>query len=210
MSSRSFAPLGGDAPPATAFRAFGEPPATAPAAAAAEPRPAAAPSGEPSEEVRQAFQAGYDLGREETRSQIESIGESFVKSLEELAEFRRRLRERYERQLLELALGVARKVVHQELAERPAIWLGMIRAAVRRAVDREHIVVRVPAALTGFLRESLPELRASLEDVKEFELLEDPGLPQGGCVVETRFGDVDIGVDTQVDSVRRALVDTGD
>src|SRR5262249_33066314 len=164
------------------------------------------PVTEPSEDVRKAFQAGYELGREELRSDVESIGESFVKSLQELAAFRGRLRGRYERELLELALGVARKVVQQELAERPEIWLGMIRDAVRRAVDRERIAVRVPPAALDFLRQALPELRTMLEDVKELELIADPSLPLAGCVIESRFGEIDIGVDTQLEGVRQALV----
>src|SRR5438128_2631407 len=112
----------------------------------------------------------------------------------------------YERELLELALGVARKVVQQELAERPEIWLGMIRAAVKRAVDRERIVLRVPPPLMAFLRGSLAALRASLEEVKDLELVEDASLPTGGCVIESRFGEVDIGVETQLERCERALV----
>jgi len=183
-----------------AFRPLGAPPPEP------EPPPAESPAPDAGEDARGAFQAGYELGREETRSQLESIGESLVKSLEEVAEFRTRLRERYERELLELALGVARKVVQRELAERPEIWLGMIRAAVRRAVDRERVVVRVPARLHAFLREALPELRAALEDVKELELVEDPALPEGGCVIESRFGEIDVGVETQLARAERALV----
>jgi len=203
MSSSDFAPLvPGAATPARAFRPLG---GEATEEAAGPPRHV-----EPSQEWRRAFQAGYDLGRAEARGQVESIGESLVKSLEELAAFRRRVRERYERELLELALGVARKVVSEELAERPERWLGMIRHAVRRAVDRERIVIRAPAGLMAFLREALPELRASLEDVKELALVEDPGLPEGGCVIESRFGDIDIGVDTQLERAERALVRTED
>jgi flagellar assembly protein FliH len=210
-SSSSFVPLlGGGTAAHPVFRPLAEPGTPAepgPEPPRPEPHPEApADERHVSEELRQAFQAGYELGREEMRSQIESIGESFVKSLEELAAFRTRLREHYERELLELALGVARKVVQQELADHPEIWLGMIRHAVRRAVDRERIVIRVPPALLGFLRGSLPELRASLEDVKELELAEDPGLPEGGCVIESRFGDIDIGVETQFETTRRALV----
>jgi len=201
MSASDFAPL---LPAATVheleFRPLGD---AGPRDPVPEPPPLRR---EPSEETGQAFQAGYELGREEMRSQIESIGESFVKSLEELAAFRSEMRARYERELLELALGVARKVVRQELAERPEIWLGMIRHAVRRAVDRERIAIRVPLRLMTFLREGLPELRASLEDVKELELLEDPSLPEGGCVIESRFGDIDIGVETQFAAAERALV----
>jgi flagellar assembly protein FliH len=206
MSSPSFEPLV-QAPAERVFRPLGTPaeaPAEpAPTVAAAEP---AAEPAAPSEDVRKAFQAGYELGREELRSDIESIGESFVKSLQELAAFRARLRGRYERELLELALGVARKVVQQELAERPEIWLGMIRDAVRRAVDRERIAVRVPPAALDFLRQALPELRTTLEDVKELELIADPSLPLAGCVIESRFGEIDIGVDTQLEGVRQALV----
>jgi flagellar assembly protein FliH len=203
MSSSSFAPLISDAPPASerVFRPLVEPEAGEPAAEVQAPVPP-----ETTEEARSAFQAGYELGREETRAQVESIGESLLKSLEEMAQFRSRLRERYERELLQLALGVARKVVRQELQERPEIWLGMIRDAVRRAVDREHIVVRVPADLAAFLRQALPELRSALDDVKELEVVEDPGLGSGGCVIESRFGEVDIGVETQLDAAERALV----
>jgi len=193
LSSSSFAPLAEAVP--RVFRPFGAPPA----AAAAEPAPAPGPS---AEEIERAFGAGVERGRAEARAELETIGASFTDSLRELAEFRVRLKERYERELLELALGVARKVVQQELAERPEIWLGMIRAAVKRAVDRERIALRVPPPLMAFLRGSLAALRASLEDVKDLELVEDPSLPAGGCIIESRFGEVDIGVETQLERLR--------
>ena len=172
--------------------------------AAAQPAPAPAP-GPSAEEIERAFGAGVERGRAEARAELETIGASFTDSLRELAEFRARLKERYERELLELALGVARKVVQQELAERPEIWLGMIRAAVKRAVDRERIALRVPPPLMAFLRGSLAALRASLQDVKDLELVEDPSLPAGGCVIESRFGEVDIGVETQLQRCERAV-----
>ena len=198
MSSSDFAPLAEAVP--KVFLPFGAPP---PVEAAAEPTPAPGPS---AEEIERAFGAGVERGRAEARAELEAVGASFADSLRELAGFRTRLKERYERELLELALGVARKVVQQELAQRPEIWLGMIRAAVKRAVDRERIVLRVPPPLMAFLRGSLAALRASLEDVKDLELVEDPSLPAGGCVIESRFGEVDIGVETQLERCERALV----
>jgi flagellar assembly protein FliH len=203
MRSSSFVPLAEPAA-APAFRPLLSPggPAEAPAPAA----PAGPDEPRAGDDSRRAFQAGYELGREELRSQIESIGESFVKSLEELADFRARLRDRYERELLEVALGVAKKVVQQELAARPEIWLGMIRAAIRHTVDREHIVVRVPPPLAAYLRDAAPDLRAALEGVKEIEVVEDPGLGADGCVVESRFGEVDISIETQFEAAEQALV----
>src|SRR5947207_2918372 len=60
-----------------------------------------------------------------------------------------------------------------------------------------------PPAVMAFLRGSQTALRASLADVKDLELVEDPSLPADGCVIESRFGEVDIGVETQLE---RALV----
>jgi len=76
---------------------------------------------------------------------------------------------------------------------------------VKRAVDRERIALRVPPPLMAFMRGSLAALRASLEDVKDLELVEDPSLPAGGCVIESRSGEVDIGVETQLERSERAL-----
>src|SRR2546426_1939936 len=200
----SFAPLAEAVP--KVFGPFGPPP---PAAAIPEAA-AASPPGPSAEEIERAFQAGVERGRAEARAELETVGTSFAGSLRELAGFRTRLKERYERELLELALGVVRKVVQQERAERPEIWLGMIRAAVKRAVDRERIVLRVPPPLMAFLRGSLAALRASLEEVKDLELVEDPGLPAGGCVIESRSGELDIGVETQLERSERLGRATGE
>src|SRR5438552_15301213 len=164
MSSSSFAPLAEAVP--KVFGPFGPPPpAAAPEAAAAAP-----PPGPSAEEIERTFQAGVERGRAEARAELETVGASFTHSLRELADFRPRPKERYERELLELALGVARKVVQQELAERPEIWLGMIRAAVKRAVDRERIVLRVPPPLMAFLRGSLEIGRASCRERVEISV----------------------------------------
>lgn len=209
--SSSFVPLAGGDVAVREFRPFQ--PGTRPDPAG-EPMPAGGADTaavEPGDELRRVFQAGYEAAREQLGSQIETpIAESFVKAIEELAAFRARLRDRYERELLEIALGVARKVVQQELADRPEIWLTMLRAAVRRVVERERIVVRVPAVLATFLRARVPELRAMLDDVKELAIVEDPGLPPTGCVIESRMGDVDIGVDTQLEATRDALLPADD
>jgi flagellar assembly protein FliH len=200
MSSPDFAPLVPAPPAPPEFRPLAEAPRPAP------PPEAAPPLAVPDVAAEQHFQEGYARGRQDAGAELATVAGAFGHALEELITFRAGLRARYERELLELALGVARKVVQQELVARPEIWLEMIRAAVRRAVDRERITIRVPAPLADFLRIALPELRAGLDDVRELDLIADPGLPPTGCVIESRFGEVDIGVDTQLERIEQALV----
>lgn len=204
QTSRSgFRPLGTPAPasPAPTAAVADEP--TAPVEAAVDAPPERL-------EDHPAFAAGVAQAAETHAAAVAEMQGTLATALEALAEFRSDLRTRYERELLLLALGVARKVVQQELAEHPEIWLTMIRSAVKQAVDRERILVRVPPDLAKYLLDEAPNLRAALEEVKELQIVDDPSLPPLGCIIESRYGEVDIGVETQLGVAERALVGAED
>ncbi|MCC6764876.1 MAG: hypothetical protein IT293_09455 [Deltaproteobacteria bacterium] len=191
------------------FRDFGggDPPAaatTAPADVAGEPA-----VDEAQQAAEAAYADGFAAGREAATRELVAEGETFARAVMELERFRASLLERYQNELLALALGIARKVVQRELAENPEHWLGMIREAVRHALDREKIRIRVGTVLHKFLVERLPTLRPMLEDVKELELVEDAALTENGCILESRFGDLDLGVDSQIGAIRAALTQAG-
>ncbi len=199
--------LGARVEPSSLFRDFGG----GAAATAAEAAPSAAVEAETAavnERQRAADAAyadGFDAGREAATQALVADGEAFVKALEDLNRFRAGLLERYQGELLALALGIARKVVQRELADNPEHWLGMIREAVRHALDREKIRIRVGSVLHKFLLDNLTTLRPMLEDVKELELVEDRALNESGCILESQFGDLDLGVDSQLGAIRAAL-----
>lgn len=187
------------------FRDFG-------GAEGGRPGPAPAPGDEaPPEpdELEQATKAayadGWAAGAAAAKAELVGQGEAFGKALAELARFRAGLMERYQDELLALALGIARKVVQRELADHPEHWLGMIREAVRHALDREKIRIRVGPLLHRFLVEHLSTLRPMLEDVKELELVEDQALSENGCILESQYGDLDLGIDSQIGAIRAAL-----
>ncbi len=169
-------------------------------------RPAAEEPPDPRVEAREeGYAAGFAAGKAASAAELAGAAAAFATAVEEVAQFRSRLVARYEQELLELALGVARKVVQRELAEHPERWLTMIREAVLGALDRETIRIRVGSVLHRYLVEELPRLRAMLEDVKELDLVEDVALCETGCVVESRYGELDLGVDGQMGAIRAAL-----
>jgi flagellar biosynthesis/type III secretory pathway protein FliH len=151
------------------------------------------------------FAAGYEQGQRDTRAAVEQVAAAFVQSVEEVGELRGRLRRQYGRELLELTLDVARKVLCAEVTERPDVWLAMIQEATRQAVNRETVRIRVPALLAAFLTEHFAELRMRLDGATDIEVVEDPTLGDGACVVETRLAEIDLGIDTQLGQVARAL-----
>jgi flagellar assembly protein FliH len=189
------------------FRDFGGTDATAESAGAgdAAAETLAAEVDEAQQAADAAYADGLAAGRAAATAELVGEGEAFAKALAELARFREGLLERYQTELLALALGIARKVVQRELAEHPEHWLGMIREAVRHALDRERIRIRVGPVLHRFLVERLSTLRPMLDEVKELELVEDQTLNENGCILESQFGDLDLGVDSQIGAIRAAL-----
>jgi flagellar assembly protein FliH len=202
--------LGSRVDATSVFRDFGGAADGAATAAGAEAAAAAADAGVPEpDQAQQAAEAayadGFDAGRAAATAELVRDAETFVQALEELNRFRAGLLERYQNELLALALGIARKVVQRELAENPEHWLGMIREAVRHALDREKIRIRVGSVLHKFLLERLSALRPMLDEVKELELVEDQALSENGCILESQFGDLDLGIDSQIGAIRAAL-----
>ncbi len=206
MPSSEFAPLAdGEAPVCEGFRPFGSDDDAPEPPAAVDPTIAAVDSARST-----ALEEGRERGLAEARAELAPLAQGFVDAIAAVVAFQQAVRERYERELLLVALGVARTVVQRELTERPELWLDMLRAAIQRTVDRERVVVRVPAALAEFLRAHAPELKLALAEVKDVEVVDDPGLPPGGCILESRFGEVDLGVETQLEQVERTLVRAGE
>jgi flagellar assembly protein FliH len=197
MSSSEFAPMLGGAL-ASVFRPLGG----AESAAAPADGPAL-----PRLENTDAYRLGLEHGRSEAQAEQAALSQSLAAAVAELGAARAELPARWERTLLEVAVGIARAIVRAELGAHPERWLAMLRDGIRRAVDRERVVIHVPPVLASYLEGALPDLRAMLAEVRELTLEADATLAETACRVETRFGDVDLDVDAQLAAARRAVVD---
>jgi flagellar assembly protein FliH len=207
LGKMGFAPLG-VAPVATAPTAGGGPfPDLNPAPPPDDAEDTLRAAEERAALERAAHERGIADGREQAARELAQLVQGLGEAIHEVGRFRRDMLERYQSELLDLALEVARKVVDRELEQHPEHWLVLIRDGVKRALDRDHIRIRVAGPLYGFLRTHLAELRTELDGVKDFELLEDPALPPTGCVVETSYGDLDLGVESQIGTIRSALAE---
>ena len=111
-----------------------------------------------------------------------------------------------ERELADLAIAVARKVLGRELAQ-PGAVRSIAAAALAQARGRREVVLRVSPADAPALRDAAAPLGAILERAA-LSVREDPALAPGDVVVETEAGHVDARVETQLAALARALAET--
>jgi flagellar assembly protein FliH len=158
-------------------------------------------------ELQAAYERGVSDGRTAARGELAELAGGLNRAVDEVLRFQAHLAERYEQELLALAVEVAGKILRSEIETDPEWWLGIIREAVHRAVDRERIRIRAGSALHEYLGQHFDRLRGTLEEVRSLELLEDPSLAATGCVIETSYGDLDASLESQLDAVEMALTE---
>ena len=103
------------------------------------------------------------------------------------------------------ALAIAGKLVQRELAADPALLAELIEPLVTRVRRAARIGLRVhPDDTAGLesLLDALPQ-RAELSGV--LELIADPALERGDCVVESELGELDARLNTRLRELGRAL-----
>jgi flagellar biosynthesis/type III secretory pathway protein FliH len=137
-------------------------------------------------------------------ARLEATITALEKSVEELSLLRGRMMEETEDQLVTLAATIAKRVIGREISIDPEILLTLAAEGIDALGDRDRVVVRF-----GFLdRDDL--LASMVERLKRraprCEVLQDPSLGPGQCVVESEFGQVDESVETRLDNVLRALL----
>lgn len=112
-----------------------------------------------------------------------------------------------EHQIIEMVLAISRKVICDEMEERADVIMGIVKSALDRVRDQSHINIHV--SLDDYERVLLSrrELQGIVGAEQTIAVTADTVLAQGGCLIETSFGTVEAGVETQLDSIRRALTE---
>jgi len=202
------APAAAPAPaPAPAPAAAAKPAAAAPAA-----KPAAAPPAEAVDlEARRAaverdafakgFAQGEKAGAEAAAKRAEVMLRRLTETLEELTQLRAQMIHQTEHQMVELALAVARRIVHREISLDRDLLVAMARVALDRLGESARVTVR-------FNPEDFEVIaaRAANWAGSNVSVVADARVSRGGCRVESDLGVMDAGVDSQIQEIARALL----
>jgi len=152
---------------------------------------------------QEGFQQGLASARAEAASELQTLGKRVAETIAELAEIRPRLRRQAEADLVKLALAIARRILHRELAADPDALRGLVQAALDKLQAQEICRVRVNPSQEALLR-SLLERHSQARGV---EFLSDPALDRGAVVFETVRGNLDASVETQLREIEQGLAD---
>ncbi len=147
-------------------------------------------------EAEQRWAAQVEAERKQRDAQISAALEAF--SAQRLSYFRQ-----LESEVVQLALAVARKILQREAALDPS----MLAALVRIALDRMSAGPAVRLRLAPAEAAAWQQGNAFAETRYTCEIIADPSLAAGACLVETELGSADFSFEAQLKEVEQSFFD---
>jgi flagellar assembly protein FliH len=154
---------------------------------------------------KRGYEQGERAGGEAAQKQLDPVVQSLRKMLGELEALRRREARDFERELVELALAVARKVVGQEVAANPGVVAPLLRDALGRLEQPGALTIRLNPDDVERLADLRPQLLKGLAEPGRVRFEADPSLSAGGCIIESEAGDVDARLEQRFRIVEEAF-----
>lgn len=161
----------------------------------------------------QAYQQAYDLGLEEGRKMaFEKVSREIsdrMQNIDQLflgvKEMKKDLASFNEAHLIKLTFQMAARLAKTQLDGNNDAMVQILKDAVNLAQDEEQITVQVSPSQFEFLEELKKETGRDFEFIKKIHFEPNADVNDGGCVVETNYGEVDARVEQRIEQLWTSL-----
>jgi flagellar assembly protein FliH len=155
------------------------------------------------EAYKEAFEQGLAEGREAGRGDVRAQVEKLAAMFYDLAKPFEVLDAEVERELLTLAMALARQIVRRELKTDPTQIIGIIRDAIAALpVAAREVRVHLHPEDAVVMRQNL----APTESERAWTIVEDPVMARGGCQIMTTTSRIDARLETRLGAILSELM----
>ena len=160
------------------------------------------------EREAQAFVRGRQAGEQDSRQafdrQVVKEKSNLSAALAQFARDRATYFEKVEPEVVQLALSIARKILHREAQVDPMLLAGIVRVALEQIDGATRVQLHVHPQKAADWRQFLA---TQLEPANLPEIIEDPSQSVDQCTVETTMGSTAIGLEIQLKEIEQGFAD---
>lgn len=153
------------------------------------------------EAFAQGFAQGERAGAQAAAARTDQVLRRLAQTIEELTALRVEILQKTERQVVQLAVAMAKRIVHREISLDADLIAAMARVALERMGEVANATIRLHpddyAATAG---------AGGHAGTGVVQVVADPAVRRGGCLVRSDFGLIDISADAQIAELSTALL----
>jgi flagellar assembly protein FliH len=146
---------------------------------------------------------GQDQTRELYESQLAATRKMVAGAIEQFKSEREAYFSRTEPEIVQLALAIARKILHREAQMDPMLLMGVVHVALEKLDAGTHIRLRAHPDDVRHWVSTFAQWNTSAAP----EIIGDAGLQPGECALETELGSTHLSLDTQLKEIEQGFMD---
>jgi flagellar biosynthesis/type III secretory pathway protein FliH len=158
---------------------------------------------------REARRHGYEDGLKEADRKLDERIKLSLKTLDSLvnqlktqqSEMMRLLSPR----IADLATEMARRIIQREVSQDASIVTAQAEEAIKKILQRDKLIIRVCPDDEQIMKNHEAALMDLFDGIDKIEIISDPAIEKGGCIVETHLVKVDAQPSSQLKAARNAL-----
>jgi flagellar biosynthesis/type III secretory pathway protein FliH len=147
---------------------------------------------------------GFEQGAQKIKPLLSSVEEALI----QLNKIREETYEQIEKEVVELALAIAQKVICHEITTDRETVVCVAREALAKVDDPGKIKIKMSPADLQFINETKDQLSNLISDIDNVTLEAEDSIQSGGCVIETDLGEIDARIEKQLQAVEESFRST--
>ena len=170
------------------------------------------------EEIEEkAYQRGYDEGKQAGYAEgekagidigtqaIEPVADNLHQVIQQFETIRSESYQNIEKEVVELALTIARKIVCHEVKTNREVVVCVAREALSRVEDPGKVKIKMSPSDLELIQNTKTQLARLQDNIQHVTFEASDNIEQGGCVIETDLGEIDARIDKQFQAVAESF-----
>lgn len=154
---------------------------------------------------QEAYTKGRAEGMQEQCNDIAAKLDVLTAATKTIPQIKKDILQKGEEQMVKLAIAIAEKILHQEVATRKEVIIEALKNALKNITETEGMKIRLNPQDFRYMMEIKNDFLQSFEGIHNVMFEEDPSIKRGGAVVETLFGEIDARLESQLKEIKLAL-----
>lgn len=149
-----------------------------------------------------AAKEGYDEGIAQANNDIAKLREQITK----FAGVKQAVFDAIAPEILAISLDIAKKIIKTEVQQNPELIIANIQDCLKGLSKEEtKVMLKINPSDVANVKQQISTLLENAGLDVKIMIVPDPSITQGGGIIQTTNGIIDVTIDTQVDIITKAL-----
>ncbi|MCH7727712.1 MAG: hypothetical protein IH991_14705 [Planctomycetes bacterium] len=152
-----------------------------------------------------AIKAAKETLHEELSRQLQTLMPALNDAIQSIHRAKQAWLKEWEHSVVNLAVRIAERVIRRQIEEPPSVASTLIRETLQLASAHRQLRLHLNPEDFETLGDQIETLVAQFSNLAPTDVVADPSVTRGGCVLNSEFGQIDQQIETQLARIEQEL-----